>query len=144
MRPEGVEPGDIVDFEGNVVGHHDGIIHYTVGQRRGLNIGGGAPLYVIRLEQETRQVVVGPKEALLNNEVLLRNVNWIGDKPLSNREIEVKVKLRSSQPLTSAIVHGTGDGCARVYLKESQASSPGQACVFYSGPRVFGGGWITK
>ena len=144
LRPEGVEPGDIVDLEGNIVGHHEGIIHYTVGQRRGLNIGGGAPLYVIKLEQETRQVVVGPKEALLNNEVLLRNVNWIGDKPLSSRKIEVKVKLRSSQPLTSAIVHGIGDRGAQVQLKEPQASSPGQACVFYSGTRVLGGGWITK
>ena len=144
LRPEGVEPGDIVDLEGNIVGHHEGIIHYTVGQRRGLNIGGGAPLYVIKLEQRTRQVVVGPKEALLNNEVLLRNVNWIGDKPLSSRKIEVKVKLRSSQPLTSAIVHGIGDRGAQVQLKEPQASSPGQACVFYSGTRVLGGGWITK
>jgi tRNA-specific 2-thiouridylase len=112
LRPEGMEPGDIVHMDGQVLGQHDGIIHYTVGQRRGLNIGGGDPLYVLRLDAETRRVIVGPKEALLEETVIVRDVNWLGDAPLSDNGVEVEVKLRSMQPLVPARVAVGPDGGA--------------------------------
>jgi tRNA-specific 2-thiouridylase len=148
LRPEGMEPGDIVHMDGQVLGQHDGIIHYTVGQRRGLNIGGGDPLYVLRLDAETRRVIVGPKEALLEETVIVRDVNWLGDAPLSDNGVEVEVKLRSMQPLVPARVAVGPDGGAVVTLMEPQAGvAPGQACVFYEaggGSRVMGGGWIVR
>ncbi len=148
LRPEGMEPGDIVRMDGQVLGQHDGIIHYTVGQRRGLNIGGGDPLYVLRLDAETRRVIVGPKEALLEETVIVRDVNWLGDAPLSDNGVEVEVKLRSMQPLVPARVAVGPDGGAVVTLMEPQAGvAPGQACVFYEaggGSRVMGGGWIVR
>ena len=153
LRPEGVEPGDIRHLDGRVLGQHKGVIHYTVGQRRGLNIGGGDPLFVIRLEPETGTVIVGPREALLEDQVLVREVNWLGDAPLGPDGIEVQVKLRSLQPLVPATLFAPADGAAdgamgggaQVSLHEAQAGvSPGQACVFYDGSRVLGGGWIVK
>ncbi len=148
LRPEGVEPGDIVHMDGQVLGRHDGIIHYTVGQRRGLNIGGGDPLYVLRLDADTRRVIVGPKDALLEETVIVRDVNWLGDAPLDEDGVEVEVKLRSMQPLVPARVAAGPDGGAVVTLLEPQAGvAPGQACVFYEaggGSRVLGGGWIVR
>jgi tRNA-specific 2-thiouridylase len=151
LRPEGVEPGDIVHRDGRVLGRHDGIIHYTVGQRRGLNIGGGDPLYVLRLDADTRRVIVGPKDALLEETVIVRDVNWLGDAPLTeagDAGVEVEVKLRSMQPLAPARVAAGLDGGAVVTLLEPQAGvAPGQACVFYEsggGSRVLGGGWIVR
>ena len=145
LRPEGVKPGEIVHLDGTVLGQHEGVIHYTVGQRRGLNIGFGYPLYVVGLEPENRKVIVGPSEALLVDKVLLREVNWIGDAPLDKMPVEVQVKLRSMQPLVSASVTGLSERSAEVTLCEPQAGiSPGQACVFYTGSRLLGGGWICK
>ena len=145
LRPEGVVPGDIVHLDGRVLGRHKGIIHYTVGQRRGLRIGGGDPLYVVRLEPEHQKVIVGPYEALLENRVFLREVNWITNTPPAGTTVEVAVKLRSLQPMVPARVTSLTTGLAKVSLDEPQAGiSPGQACVFYSGTRVLGGGWITK
>ncbi len=144
LRPEGVVPGEIVHLDGRVLGEHRGVIHYTVGQRRGLNIGGGDPLYVIKLEPEQARVIVGPKEALLEYQVPLREVNWLGHGPLPAEGMDVQVKLRSLQPLVPATVRPTPEG-AVVTLHEPQAGvSPGQACVFYDGERVLGGGWIVK
>ena len=144
LRPEGVVPGDIVDIAGQVLGEHQGVINYTVGQRRGLNIGGGDPLYVIRLDPENARVIVGPREALLENEVRLREVNWLGQDPLPDAGLEIQVKLRSLQPLVPAKLRPLPNG-ALVTLHEAQAGvSPGQACVFYDGERVLGGGWIVR
>ena len=144
LRPEGVVPGDIVDADGQVLGEHKGVVHYTVGQRRGLNIGGGDPLYVIRLDPENARVIVGPREALLENEVPLREVNWLSQDPLPDAGLEIQVKLRSLQPLVQATLRPLPNG-ALVTLHVPQAGvSPGQACVFYDGERVLGGGWIVK
>ncbi|MCG8509092.1 MAG: tRNA 2-thiouridine(34) synthase MnmA [Rhodospirillales bacterium] len=146
LRPGACDAGDIVDLEGNVLGRHDGIINYTIGQRRGLGIGGGAPLYVIRLEPETRRVVVGPSDALLRDRLSVRDVNWLGggDAPPEDG-LAVAVKLRSTQPLTGATVFGRAGGRADILLGQAQAGiAPGQACVFYDGDRVLGGGWIIR
>ena len=100
LRPEAAQPGEIVDLAGRVVGRHDGIIHYTVGQRRGLGIGGRdaatAPLYVVRLEPERRRVVVGPRAALGRASLTLSAVNWLGDEPLPTDGLPVSVKIRSA------------------------------------------------
>ncbi len=146
LRPGVGEPGDIVDIDGTVLARHDGIIHYTVGQRRGLGIGGGTPLYVIRLEPETHRVVVGPKEALLRNRLEVREVNWLGagDGPPADG-LKVAVKLRSAQPLIGATVYGRDGRRGEVVLDDFQAGiAAGQACVFYDDDRLLGGGWIVR
>jgi len=147
LRPGAADPGDIVDLSGRVLGHHDGVIHYTVGQRRGLGIGGlSDPLYVVRLDPEARQVVVGPKDALATRTVRLKEVNWLGDGPFDGAAREVAVKVRSTRPPRAAILRPTGPDTAEVDLcTPEQGVSPGQACVFYDdgSSRVLGGGWIT-
>jgi tRNA-specific 2-thiouridylase len=148
LRPEAAEAGNIVDLDGTVVGAHDGIIHYTVGQRRGLDIGGTAePLYVVRVEPETRQVVVGPRNALATRDLRLSRVNWLGDSNVTaaTGPLECEVKVRSSQPPVAATVTLGPDGDADVTLAAAaQGVAPGQACVFYDGERVLGGGWILR
>src|SRR5690606_3291192 len=104
LRPGAADPGEIVDTDGNTLGRHDGVIHYTVGQRRGLGIGGlSEPLYVIRLDPETRQVVVGPKSALATSIVPITEVNWLGDQPFEG-EIPCLVRIRSTRPPRPAIL----------------------------------------
>ncbi|MDO5631448.1 MAG: tRNA 2-thiouridine(34) synthase MnmA [Paracoccus sp. (in: a-proteobacteria)] len=146
LRPGAAEPGQIVDMQGNVLGQHQGVIHYTIGQRRGLGIGGLAdPLYVVRLDPETRQVVVGPKSALSASIVPVTEVNWLGDTPFQG-EIPVRVRIRSTRPPRPAILRATGPDRAEVeLLAPEEGVSPGQACVFYApeGSRVLGGGWIS-
>ena len=149
LRPGAADPGEIVDMAGRVLGHHGGIIHYTVGQRRGLGIGGlGDPLYVVRLDPATRQVIVGPKEALSTRTIPLKDVNWLGDAPLASRaEWPVEVKVRSTRPPCPAILRPQGPAGAEVeLLSPEDGVSPGQACVFYAAgdSRVLGGGWIWK
>ncbi|MCA3507851.1 MAG: tRNA 2-thiouridine(34) synthase MnmA [Rhodobacter sp.] len=149
LRPGAADPGEIVDMAGRVLGHHGGIIHYTVGQRRGLGIGGlGDPLYVVRLDPATRQVIVGPKEALATRTIALKDVNWLGDAPFASRaEWPVEVKVRSTRPPCPAILRPLGPTEAEVeLLSPEEGVSPGQACVFYAAgdSRVLGGGWIWK
>ena len=146
LRPEANEPGEIVDQSGNVLGHHDGIIHYTVGQRRGIGIGGTEePLYVIRLEPEGRRVVVGPRAALGRGSLNVNEVNWLGDGPLRAKVHRVQVKIRSMVKPVTATLFGTGEDTAAVKFDEPQNGvAPGQACVFYQGDRVLGGGWIAR
>jgi tRNA-uridine 2-sulfurtransferase len=149
LRPGAADPGDIVDMQGRVLGVHEGVIHYTIGQRRGLGIGGLAdPLYVVRLDPDTRQVVVGPKEALAKRTIPVREINWLGDAPFESRtEWPMRVRIRSTRPPTEAVVRPTGPDTAEVdLLTPEQGVSPGQACVFYApeGTRVFGGGWIWR
>lgn len=151
LRPGAVEPGEIVHLDGRVLGRHDGVIRYTVGQRRGLGIGGRRtpegeeldPLYVVRVEPETHRVVVGPRTALARDRVLVREVNWLGGTDTA--EVPVTVKLRSAQPALPARVSLTADGAAVVALEQPQYGvAPGQAAVFYQGDRVLGGGWIVR
>ncbi|MDK8871874.1 tRNA 2-thiouridine(34) synthase MnmA [Paracoccus sp. SSJ] len=146
LRPGAADPGEIVDMDGNVLGSHRGVIHYTIGQRRGLGIGGlGDPLYVVRLEPDTRRVVVGPKQALATKIVPVTEVNWLGDEPFED-EIAVTARIRSTHPPRPAILRVTGKHRAEIELLDPEEGvSPGQACVFYAteGSRVLGGGWIS-
>ncbi len=149
LRPGSADPGDIVDQQGNVLGQHRGVIHYTIGQRKGLGIGGlGEPLYVVRLDPELRHVIVGPKEALATRIVPIREVNWLGNAPLtSQEEWHVNVKVRSTRPPRPAIIRPISDTEATVELFDAEDGiSAGQACVFYApeGSRVLGGGWIWR
>lgn len=147
LRPGAADPGDIVDMEGNVLGRHNGVIHYTIGQRRGLGIGGlGDPLYVVKLDPEARHVIVGPREALSTRTVPVGEVNWLGDGPFDGTEArEVLVRIRSTRPPRAAILRPTGPRTAEIELMDPEEGvSPGQACVFYDtgSTRVLGGGWI--
>ena len=146
LRPNAAEPGEIVDTDGNVLGRHRGVIHYTIGQRRGLGIGGlGDPLYVVRLDPDLRRVVVGQKSALATTIVPISDVNWLGDQPFSG-EIPVMVRIRSTRPPRPAILRPIDATRAEVELLDAEEGvSPGQACVFYDpgSTRVLGGGWIT-
>jgi tRNA-specific 2-thiouridylase len=148
LRPGAAEPGDIVHVDGRVLGRHDGIIHYTIGQRRGLGIPAPAPLYVVRLDTGRRQVVVGPRDSLHIRRIGLRDVNWLGDGPLAEAGCDVAVRIRSSAPPQPATVYPDGRK-AKVLLRGGEYGvAAGQACVFYAdtGPRarVLGGGWIES
>ena len=144
LRPDAAEPGEIVHLDGRILGRHRGVIHYTIGQRRGLGIGGGEPLFVVALDAETRRVVVGPQAALGRDHVVLRDVNWLGDDFASVDAVRVAVRLRSTQPLAPATVRLDGTGGAEVVLDRPQEGvAPGQAAVFYDDDRVLGGGWIA-
>lgn len=150
LRPGAAEPGDIVDLEGNVLGRHDGIIRFTVGQRRGLGIAAGHPLYVVRLDAATRRVVIGPREALRTSRMRLRDVNWIGDGTIEHALCagwhEVFVRVRSTRPPRPAWLSRGAQGVEVDLIAGEDGVSPGQACVFYDAPegqaRVLGGGII--
>ncbi len=149
LRPGAADPGAIVDLEGRVLGEHRGVIHYTIGQRKGLGIGGlGEPLYVVALDPATRRVIVGPKEALATRTVPVHQINWLGDAPLASRaEWPVLVRVRSTRPPSEAVIRPLSATEAVVeLLSPEDGVSPGQACVFYeaAGTRVLGGGWIHK
>jgi tRNA-specific 2-thiouridylase len=152
LRPGAAEPGDIVDTEGSVLGRHDGIIHFTVGQRRGLRVATGHPLYVVRLDAVTRRVVVGPREALRTSRIRLRDINWLGDGSIGEaleRRPEVFVKVRSTRVPQPAWLRAGPDGGIEVELIGGEDGvSPGQACAFYDTAegqaRVLGGGMIAS
>ncbi|SEW10821.1 tRNA (5-methylaminomethyl-2-thiouridylate)-methyltransferase [Cognatiyoonia koreensis] len=149
LRPGAAVPGEIVDIDGNVLGQHKGVIHYTIGQRRGLGIGGLAdPLYVVKLDVEAKQVVVGPKAMLATRRVPLQEINWIGGgRFLDKVEHQVAVKVRSTRPPVDAVLRPLSETEAEVELLVAEEGvSPGQACVFYDpdGSRVLGGGWIWR
>ncbi|MCC6006961.1 MAG: tRNA 2-thiouridine(34) synthase MnmA, partial [Rhodobacteraceae bacterium] len=149
LRPGAAEPGEIVHLDGRVLGRHDGVIRYTIGQRRGLGIGGlDDPLYVVRLDVEGRRVIVGPRTALATRVVPVREINWLGDGAMTDRDAwEISVRVRSTRPPAEAILRPVSDTEAEVELLAPEAGiSPGQACVFYEtgGTRVLGGGWIWR
>ncbi|MEM9473971.1 MAG: tRNA 2-thiouridine(34) synthase MnmA [Pseudomonadota bacterium] len=149
LRPGAAEPGEIVHADGRVLGTHEGVIHFTIGQRRGLGIGGlSEPLYVVKLDVDAHRVVVGPKEMLTTRTVPVREINWLGDAPFdSAEEWPVSVKVRSTRPPREAIVRPISATEAQVeLLTPEEGVSPGQACVFYEtgGTRVLGGGWIWR
>lgn len=145
LRPEAIQPGEIVDMDGNVLGQHEGIINYTIGQRRGLDIGGQAEaLYVVRLEPETCRVVAGPKEALAVTSVMLSDINWLAE-PLDGEARDCAVKIRSVMDPVPAKLRQFDDGRMEALFADPQFGvSPGQACVAYDGERVLGGGWIQR
>jgi tRNA-specific 2-thiouridylase len=152
LKPGAAESGDIVDLDGKVLGAHAGIIHFTVGQRRGLGVSTGTPLYVVRLDAQRRQVVVGPREALRMSRIVLRDVNWIGDgaldKALADDRREVFVKVRSTRPPQAAWLRHSAAGYEVDLAAGEHGVSPGQACVFYDAgegqARVLGGGFIKS
>jgi len=136
MRPETDVPGDIVDLHGKVLGRHRGVVHFTVGQRRGIEIGGSPePLYVTRIDPERRQVVVGPRHALAVSRMRIEGLSWLGED-----QAELTVKVRSLAPPVAA----TLDGDWAVFAQPEYGVAPGQAAVFYDGSRVLGGGWIAE
>ncbi|MGY3436553.1 MULTISPECIES: tRNA 2-thiouridine(34) synthase MnmA [unclassified Marinovum] len=149
LRPGSAEPGEIVHADGRILGQHKGVIHYTIGQRRGLGIGGlSEPLYVVKLDVETQQVIVGPKEMLTTRTIPVREVNWLGDGGFDDlAEREILVRVRSTRPPRAAILRPLSATEAEVeLLTPEEGVSPGQACVFYEseGSRVLGGGWIWR
>jgi tRNA-specific 2-thiouridylase len=152
LRPAAANPGDIVHIDGRVLGRHEGILRYTIGQRRGIGIASGEPLYVVHLDAERARVIVGPREALETHKIYLRDVNWLGDRPLADipaEGMELFAKVRSTRPPRPAVLHHAG-GAVWVELGEGESGiAPGQACVLYSDDgnddaRVFGGGFIER
>lgn len=152
LRPDAAKPGDILHVDGRILGRHDGVFRYTVGQRKGLGIAAATPLYVVRLDAKTRRVIVGPRDALDVHRIMLRGVNWLADDPLVDAVdtdgLEVAVRVRSSQPLQPATLVRR-DGAFDVLLNRPEPGiAAGQACVFYRsdtpGARVLGGGWIDR
>jgi tRNA-uridine 2-sulfurtransferase len=144
LRPEGALPGDVVHLDGRVLGRHEGVTRYTVGQRRGLNIAVGEPMFVVRIDAAARQVVVGPREALLAGGLALKEINWLGDEPsleaASGRQVLARV--RSTREPAPAWIDGGGVR----FVTPEEGVAPGQACVLYdaSDPtRVLGGGFIA-
>jgi tRNA-specific 2-thiouridylase len=146
IRPGASAPGDIVHVDGRVLGQHDGVIRYTVGQRRGLKIALGDPLYVVRLDAPKREVIVGPREALAIAQVQLKEINWLGDDPMMDGQ-PIRVKVRSTRPPVAASLLVEGDRVSVLFTEGENGVAPGQACVFYSPDdesRVLGGGWIAS
>ncbi|MCX5481016.1 tRNA 2-thiouridine(34) synthase MnmA [Kaistia geumhonensis] len=150
LRPHAAEPGEVVHIDGTVLGRHDGIIHYTIGQRRGLGVAAGEPLYVVALDAARRRVVVGPRSALAVRRLVLRDVNWLGDRPLAKLDengIELFARVRSTRAPQPARLVMDGDKVEVELLGEESGVASGQACVLYegegAGARVLGGGWIA-
>ncbi len=153
LKPDAAGAGEIVDLNGKVLGEHPGIIHFTVGQRKGLGIATGAPLFVVRLDAERRRVVVGPREALQTRRIDLREVNFIGEAAMrdalaAGERQEVFVKVRSTRAPQAAWLSLSADGYEVELIAGEDGISPGQACVFYDQPagqgRVLGGGFIRN
>ncbi len=147
LRPDAAEAGEIVHVDGRKIGTHDGIINFTVGQRRGIGVadnkdgGSGEALYVVGVDAASRVVTVGPRAVLERDIVFVKDINWLGDAGSTHR---AQVKLRSAQAPAAATLHLNGDGSGTVSLDEGQFGiAPGQAAVFYDGSRVLGGGWIV-
>ncbi|PSM17314.1 tRNA 2-thiouridine(34) synthase MnmA [Nitratireductor sp. StC3] len=151
LKPEAATQGDIVHIDGRTLGRHEGIVNYTIGQRRGIGIAAGEPLYVVELDAQSARVIVGPREALETRQVTLRDFNWLGDgapETLPAEGMEVFARVRSTRPPGPAVLHWR-DGAAVVELLDGETGvAPGQACVLYSDPgdeaRVYGGGFIER
>jgi tRNA-specific 2-thiouridylase len=147
LRPEAVEPGDIVDLSGRVLGRHDGIAGFTVGQRKGLGLGHHEALFVIRIDAPGRRVIVGPREALSTRRVILRDLNWLDAVGPSAEPREVLARVRSTRQPVRAALRCVG-GHVEVELMDSEEGvAPGQACVLYDATqtgRMLGGGWIVR
>lgn len=153
LRPDSVIAGDIVDLNGNVLGQHDGIINFTIGQRRGLGIATGEPLFVTRLDTKSHRVIVGPRSALTTTLVQLKDINWLGDESeisLAADKLDIYAKVRSTQlpkPATLYLDRVSNSALVELAMPEN-GIAPGQACVFYNGAgagaQLLGGGWIER
>jgi tRNA-specific 2-thiouridylase len=145
MRPDVLAQGTIMHIDGYKLGMHNGVINYTIGQRRRLGISSLEALYVVRLDPEENIVYVGPESALYSTQFLIKDVNWIGDERYPADGIRVKVKIRSTHLGAIATLRLLPDGTIMVnLLSNERAITPGQACVFYDNERVLGGGWISR
>ena len=151
LRPQGAIPGDIVHLDGRVLGRHEGVTRYTIGQRRGLNVALGDPLFVVKIDAETRRVIVGPREALLTTGVMLKEINWLGDGAEISRAAHagrsVLARVRSTAEPVSARLVAHGDGIGVDFDVPEHGVSPGQACVLYDASMpdwVLGGGFIAR
>jgi tRNA-specific 2-thiouridylase len=153
LKPGALAPGDIVHVDGRRLGRHDGIVNYTIGQRRGLKIPSAEPLYVLSLNAQKNEVVVGPRAFLHTRTLVLRNVNWLGDgcfdDAISGTGTEVYARIRSSQAPQPATISAGSDGAVTVTLRDGEhGAAAGQACVLYADgsteARVLGGGWIAE
>lgn len=144
MRPGALDPGAIVDTSGNTLGEHNGIINFTVGQRRGLGVATGEPLYVVKIDPDSKQVIVGSKEALQVPEIEVVDLNWLDSKEVSDTARAVTVKVRSTTDPVGAQLFKQDDKTVVKFDQPQEGVAPGQACVIYDGDRVLGGGWIKK
>jgi tRNA-specific 2-thiouridylase len=151
LKPGAAQAGDIVHLDGRVLGRHEGIIHYTVGQRRGLGVSTGEPLYVVRLDAAGARVVVGPRDALATRTIRLTDINWLGDRPLQDlgdEGLEVAVRVRSTREPRPALLRSSPTGVEAELFSPEDGVSPGQACVIYESDapraRVLGGGTIAR
>ncbi|WP_374650599.1 tRNA 2-thiouridine(34) synthase MnmA [Dongia sp.] len=148
LRPGAVDPGEIVHIDGRVLGQHQGIVHYTIGQRRGIGVSekgtNNEPLYVVRLDAAAKRVIVGPKASLARDTVALREMNWLGRPDEATADAPVGVKLRSMSEAAPGRLTIGADGAAQIFLDTPQFGiAPGQAAVVYRGMRLLGGGWIA-
>jgi tRNA-specific 2-thiouridylase len=144
IRPDSFEKGKILHIEGFELGEHDGIINYTIGQRKGIKISSPEPLYVIKIDTDNKIVYVGPNFALDCIEFNIKEVNWLCDLPKNNTIRDVKIKIRSTGNGVLGEIQKLDNNSAKVKLySKERAISPGQACVFYNGERMLGGGWIV-
>ncbi|MGH7024502.1 MAG: tRNA 2-thiouridine(34) synthase MnmA [Caulobacteraceae bacterium] len=150
LRPDAARPGDIVHLDGRVLGRHDGVARYTVGQRRGLNIAVGEPLFVVRLDAARREVIVGPRQALAAPSLALTEINWLGDQAsiedAAAAGLPVLARVRSTRPPAPARLALHDGAVSVVFDAPEEAVSPGQACVLYGADdssRVLGGGFIA-
>ena len=146
FRPESFKEGDIVDLKGNKLGKHEGIINYTIGQRRGIKISSSKPLYVVDINTKNNTITIGPKDSLVVRKILLRDLNILGkEKDFTDL---IYIKVRSTGNLLKSKITIKGNSASIEILEKETGISPGQACVFYSkdnyGDKVLGGGWIRK
>jgi tRNA-specific 2-thiouridylase len=146
IRPTAFKSGDIVDVDGNVLGKHEGIINYTIGQRRGLGISNEKPLYVVKIDAKNNKVIVGEEGELFGRLFKIKELNWLGDESDLNEEMKVGVKLRSVGDPHEAFIRADKEtNCAIVeMLDPTRAITKGQACVIYQGDEMLGGGWIES
>jgi tRNA-specific 2-thiouridylase len=145
LKPDAIEPGDIVDLAGRVLGRHEGVINFTVGQRKGLGLSHHESLFVVRIDAGKRQVVVGPRAALATRRIHLRDLNWLDGAPLGARAVLARV--RSTREPVRAEIRATAAGAEVDLLAHEEGVAPGQACVLYDADapsRMLGGGWIVK
>lgn len=143
LRPGANRPGKIIDVDGRILGSHAGVVHFTVGQRKGLRLGGGEPLYVISLNHETAEVVVGSRSMLGVSRFSIKDINWL-DKKIDSNGTRAKVRVRSTRSPKSATIFKTQYGAEVALDDPEEGVAPGQACVAYDGTRLIGGGWIQK
>jgi tRNA-uridine 2-sulfurtransferase len=141
-----LKAGHIIDMQGKVIGEHQGIHHFTVGQRKGIGVGGFAePLFVVKIDVENNTVTVGKKLDLARREIILREVNWLGDEEFTFEAKDLQGKIRASQPLVEATLYPLAQNQAKIVFKEDvYGVALGQSCTFYNDEhRLLGGGYIT-